>query len=182
MVAEASARSALGGRPIACGWTCPGRGYSRPGYSMNMSGAHGAAGHPFISAFKSIRWLTKLLALIAVIPALLVLIIYLATRATALEIWGFSWLVEMAVFVQCLVRASLGPSLRWLTASVLLVTTWNVFSAFAHQRSWPPGQLHSLSLVGYGVALAAAALLAVALVIDIRSGRFGWRRPPAAQE
>lgn len=62
------------------------------------------------------------------------------------------------------------------------MTTWNVFSAFAHQRSWPPGQLHSLDLGGYRVALVSAALVGVALVIDIRSGGFGRRRPPAVQQ
>jgi hypothetical protein len=148
-----------------------------------MSGGHRAASRPVISGLKSTRWLITGLALVALavvlLAAPLALAMYLIRFGTDLEIWGVAWLVAVAVLIQAVVRRKQGEAyLRWLMPGWLLAATWNVFSAFAHQRKWPPGQLHTLTLVGYGVAMVSAALFCVALVIAIRSSSFGrrWRR------
>jgi hypothetical protein len=148
-----------------------------------MNGIHrGAAGNPVIAALKVARWPVTILAIVAVPVALLALGIYLIFFGTDLELWGVNCLIAMAVLIQAVVRRSRGPAyLRWLTPAWLLAAAWNVFSAFAHQRRWPPGQLHSVDLAGYGVGAVIVTLLCIALVIGIRSGGFRRRRQPASQ-
>ena len=151
-------------------------------YSMDMGGIHrGAADSPAIAARKTIRWLVTVITVVAVLSALLALIIYLVIFvATDLELWGAAWLVGVTNFIQTVIRRPRGPAdRRWFAWAWLLAATWNVFSAFAHQRRWPPSQLHSLDFAGYGVGLVSLALAGVALVIAIRSGTFGRRRPAA---
>jgi hypothetical protein len=142
-----------------------------------MSGDHrGPAENPVMAALKSIRWLVPLIALVAAVPAVLGLIIYLLVIATNLERLGCNCLLAAGVFIQAVARRPRGPAhLGWLVTSWLLVATWNLFTAFAQQRRWPPGQLHSLTLTGYGVSSVAAVVLGVALVLDIRAGGFGQR-------
>ncbi|MGO9144649.1 MAG: hypothetical protein ACLP70_24880 [Streptosporangiaceae bacterium] len=147
-----------------------------------MSGDHRAPpGHPVLAARKSARWMIALLTVVALIAALLGLVMYLIFFASSLERWGFIWVLAVIWSIRAFARPARGPAyLRWLAPSLLLAASWNVLTAFASQRSWPPGQQHSLALAGYGVGAVAAALFCAALVTDIRSGGLRWRRPPAA--
>ena len=142
-----------------------------------MSGRHaGAADKPVIAALKSARWLLAVIAVALVPLAVLALVICLIVFGTVLELLGASWLVAMTVLIQTFVRRQRGQAyLRWLMPGWLLAATWNVFTAFARHRGSPPGQMHSLTLAGYGVAAVSAALAVIALVIDFRSSGFGQR-------
>jgi hypothetical protein len=114
--------------------------------------------------------------------ALLALAIYLIVSGTDLQLWGASWLLALIMAGQAVARRGRNPRhVRWLMPGLLLAATWNVFYAFAHERQWPPAELHPITLIGYGVGVVSAVLLVVALVLEIRPGGFRWRRPPAAQ-
>lgn len=115
------------------------------------------------------------------ILALLALGIYLIVSGTDLELWGASWLLAVIMAIQAVARRGRNQRYeRWLVPGLVLLATWNLFSAFAHDRRWPGADLHAINLIGYGVGSIAVVLLAVALVMEIRSGGFRWRRPPAA--
>jgi hypothetical protein len=122
------------------------------------------------------------LAIATVAMALLAIGIYLIFSGTDLERWGATCLIALLFVARAFARRSREPAyLRWLMPAWLLAAAWNVVSAFAHQRKWPPSQLHVLDLAGYGAGAVTAVLIGVALVVLIRSGGFRRRRPPASQ-
>jgi hypothetical protein len=145
---------------------------------MDVSGHHrgAAAGGPVTAALKSVRWIMSLVA-VALVPALVLAAgVYLIWFGTELEVFGVSWLMAMTVLIYGIRRGKWRqPYFRWLMSGWLLVTTWNVLNAFAHRGKWAPGQMHALTLTGYGVAAVSGVLLVIALVIDVRSGGFGQR-------
>ena len=144
-----------------------------------VGGQHRAAGFQPVSALKSGRFLLSLLALVVLPVAALGLICYLIVVGTSAERLGAGLVAPMILLITAIVRRRDQAFIGWTAASLVLVTTSQLATVYAHRLS--RAAAHTVTLISHGLFAVAVVCIAVATVIGARSCIQWWRKRRLAQ-
>jgi hypothetical protein len=144
-----------------------------------VGGQHRAAGFQFSSALKSGRFLLSLFGF-GVLPVVaLGLLSYLSIDGTNAERLGAGLVGPMILLITAIVRRRDWAFVGWTAASLVLITTSQFATVYAHHL----GRLTAptVTLMSHGLFAAAVACIGVATVIGARSCILWWRKRRLAQ-
>jgi hypothetical protein len=139
-----------------------------------VGGQHRAAGFQLVSAFKSGRFLLLLSALVVVPLALIGLVIYVIVAGTDLERLGVAWLAWVSVLASAILRGRNQAFIGWTAAGLVLLTTSQLATDYAHHWSRPAAR--TVTLISYGLFGVGVVCATVATVIGARSCLLWWRQ------
>jgi hypothetical protein len=139
---------------------------------VSVSGSHRQHPRPTAGRISAARSLAG----VAVVLALLGGGIYVLVIGTDLEDWTVLWVSWTALLVKAIAQRRHDRGYILLAAGLAVSATWQVISAFAHHYHWPASQLSVIAVTGDWLRWAVIALVAVSVVIGLRSGTLTW--PP----
>jgi hypothetical protein len=95
---------------------------------------------------------------------------------TDLEDWAVLWACWTALLIKAITRRRADRGFVWLAAGLEASATWQVISTVAHHDRWPASQLAVIAATGNWLRWAVLALIAVSIVVGLRTGSLTW--PP----